>query len=155
MIDIEVAWIGVIGAAIGAGAGIVGGWLTFFLTSRQTRVKEIRDAAADLIAKASVPSVLSDALDAGGIGRHSLGDIVIPWSEETMRSRAKLAGLAPEVFSLCDFLWQRSSDQMNALLRNDRGEVASLRAEVVMITVELEQALAKETSRRHIQRALD
>jgi hypothetical protein len=153
--DLDVAWIGVIGAAIGAAAGIAGGWLTFFLTSRQAREKEIRNAAADLIAKASVPSVLSDALDAGGIGRRSLADIVIPWSEETMRSRAKLAARAPEVFSLCDFLWQRSSDQMNALLRNDREEVDSLRSEVVRITIELEQELAKETSRRHIQRGLD
>ena len=46
------AWIGVVGAAIGALAGIVGGWTTYFLTSRRARRKEIREAAADLIAKA-------------------------------------------------------------------------------------------------------
>lgn len=72
-----------------------------------------------------------------------------------MRARARLAALAPAVFGLCDFLWQRSSDQMNAFLEDDMQAAKSLAAEVASITIELEQALAQETSRRHIQRGLD
>ena len=93
--------------------------------------------------------------NAGGISRERLTDIVIPWSEDTMRARATLAALAPDVFSLCDYLWQRSADQMNALLRGDVEAAATLRTEVANITIDLERALAKETSRRHIARGLD
>lgn len=149
------AWIGVIGAAIGALAGIAGGWLTYFLTSRRARRNEIRDAAAALIAKASLPTVVGKAIEANAIEQEQVAELVIPWSEDTMRARAKLAALAPKVFSNCDYLWQRSSDQMNALLAGDVPGASSLASEVEQITIELEQALAAETSRRHIQRALD
>jgi hypothetical protein len=149
------AWIGVVGAAIGALAGIVGGWLTYVLTSRRSRRNEIRDAAAELIAKASLPTVVGNALELQAIERSQVAELVIPWSEATMRARASLAARAPKVFGLCDFLWQRSSDQMNAVLKGDLDAAGCLAAEVAEITIELEQALAQETSRRHIQRALD
>ena len=149
------AWIGVVGALIGALAGIAGGWLTYFLTSRRARQNDIREAAADLIAKASLPSVVSRALKVNAIEKKRIEELIIPWSEDTMRARAKLAALAPGLFEHCDFLWQRSSDQMNALLQDDRRGAESLASEVEQITIQLEQALAKETSRRHINRALD
>ena len=149
------AWIGVVGAAIGALAGIVGGWLTYVLTSRRARRTAVTDAAADLIAKASLPAVITNALEAQAIDRERVAELILPWSEDTMRARARLAALAPNVFSLCDFLWQRSSDQMMAVLNGDSDAAKSLALEVASITVELEQALAQETSRRRIQRALD
>ena len=149
------AWIGVVGAAIGALAGIVGGWTTYFLTSRRARRNEIREAAADLIAKASLPTVVNSALEVQAIKRKRLAELIIPWSEDTMRARAKLAALAPDVFQICDYLWQRSSDQMNAVMMGDTDTAGSLAGEVASITIELEQALAHETSRRRIGRALD
>lgn len=76
------AWIGVVGAAIGALAGIVGGWLTYFLTSRRVRRNEIRDAAADLIANASLPTVISRALELHAFERKRLAELIIPWSED-------------------------------------------------------------------------
>ena len=149
------AWIGVVGAGIGALAGILGGWLTYFLTSRRARRNSVTEAASELIAKASLPSVITNALDAGALGREQIAELILPWSEETMRARARLAALAPDVFSLCDFLWQRSSDQMMALLKGDSDAARSLASEVVMITVELEQSLSQETIGRRINRAID
>ena len=149
------AWIGVVGAAVGAFAGIAGGWLTHTLTSRHARRGEIREAAADLISKASLPTVIGSTLGADMLRGERPAEIVLPWSEATMRARARLAALAPESFSLCDFLWQRASDQMNALVAGDTEAAAALGIEVSRITIELEQALAHETSRQHIQRALD
>ena len=149
------AWIGVVGAGVGALAGILGGWLTYYLTSRRARRNAVTEAAAELIAKASLPSVITNGLDAGAFDREQIAELILPWSEETMRARARLAALAPDVFSLCDFLWQRSSDQMMALLKGDTDAASKLASEVVMITVELEQSLAQETSGRHISRAID
>jgi len=149
------AWIGVVGAGVGALAGILGGWLTYFLTSRRARRNAVTEAASELIAKASLPSVIANALEAGAFGREQIAQLILPWSEETMRARARLAALAPDVFSLCDFLWQRSSDQMMALLNGDSDTARLLASEVVTITVELEQLLAQETSGRRINRAID
>ena len=149
------AWIGVVGAGVGALAGILGGWLTYFLTSRRARRIAVTEAASELIAKASLPSVIANALEVGAFGREQIAQLILPWSEETMRARARLAALAPDVFSLCDILWQRSSDQMMALLNEDNDAARLLASEVVTITVELEQSLAQETSGRRIDRAID
>jgi len=149
------AWIGVVGAGIGAMAGILGGWLTYYLTSRRSRRNAVTEAASELIAKASLPSVMMNALDAGVFDNKQIADQVLTWSEETMRARARLAALAPGVFSLCDFLWQRSSDQMMALLKGDIDTATSLTSEIQRIIIELEQSLAQETSGRRIDRALD
>jgi len=149
------AWIGVVGAAIGALAGIAGGWLTYLLTSRQARREAIAQAASDLIAKASLPSVIAEALDPEAIDRERISQLVLPWSEDTMRARARLAALAPDAFGLCDLLWQRSSDQMMELLKGDREAAGSLASEIIATTVELEQSLARQTSGKTIQRAID
>jgi hypothetical protein len=127
----------------------------FRLTSRRARRSEIREAAADLITKASLPTVVDEAIQSRAIDAERVAELIVSWSEDTMRARAKLAALAPDVFSLCDFLWRRSSDQLLAVLSGDFRASKSLAHEVSEITIELEQALAKETSRRHIKRPLD
>ena len=66
------AWIGVVGAAIGALAGVLGGWMTHFLTSRRARLVEVREAVADLVATASLPTVVNSAVDANAIPRDEL-----------------------------------------------------------------------------------
>jgi hypothetical protein len=153
------AWIGVVGGAIGALAGLCGAWLTVFLTSRSQRRNEIREAVVDLIAKSRYPELTRKALARGSLDDDRLYVLVSEWTEDITRARARLAILAPaEIQSKGDFLWQRADDYMNALLeRQSQQDIDALEVEVRQLVFGLEEITGKALGhgRNTLQRGLD
>jgi hypothetical protein len=153
------AWIGVVGGAIGALAGLCGAWLTVYLTARNQSKKEIREAVLNLIAKSRYPELTRKALARGTLDDDKLYVLVSEWTEDITRARARLAILAPaEIQSMGDFLWQKSDDYMNALLeKQSQTDIGALEVEVNQIVFELEAITGKALGhgREFLQRGLD
>jgi len=152
------AWIGVVGGAIGALAGLCGAWLTAFLTSHSQRKNEIREALLDLIAKSQYPELTRKALARGSLDDDRLHVLVSEWTEDITRARARLAILAPaDVQSMGDYLWQRADDHMNSILeKQSEQDIGALRVEVSELVFKLEEIARKAIGRRDkLQRAID
>ena len=110
--------IGVVGALIGALAGFGGAFLTAKLGVRTGRQREIREAAAELIALARHPAYVSEAVEFGLGGREEMVDLITRWGQDMARAHTKLVVVAddPVVVGHADLLWQRATDHLLALL---------------------------------------
>lgn len=158
-LSVVVAWIGVAGGAVGALAGLLGAWLSVFLTMRSQRRQAAREAAADLVAKASYPQILRRAVQENVLSRANLIPLLIEWMEGVSRARARLAIIAPtEVVTAGDFLWQRATDHVNALISEiEDADIRMLEVEVSQLAFALEEVAGRELGhgRRHLVRGLD
>jgi hypothetical protein len=153
------AWIGIIGAAIGALAGLGGAWLSAFLTGQATKHKEIQDAVISIISISRRPEFYRKASMKNAIDKEKLFILASEWTEEISRARARVAILAPDkIIGISDYLWQKSADCMMALIDGvGEEDVIQIEVKVNELIFELEAAAGKLLGhrRKYVVRGLD
>ena len=153
------AWIGVIGGAIGALAGLGGAWLSAFLSDKGNKTKEIQDAVVNIISIARRPEFYRKASVKNAIDKEKLFILASEWTEEISRARARVAILAPdEIIGISDHLWQESQDCMMVLIDETReDDVDKLEVKVNQLIFDLERASGKLLGhgRENVVRGMD
>jgi len=153
------AWIGVIGGAIGAIAGLGGAWLNSYLSDQANKNKEIQDAVLNIISTSRYPEFYRKAFMKNAIDKERLYILASEWTEKISRARARVVMLAPdEIIGISDYLWQKPEDCMIALI-NERSEedVEQIELKVNRLIFELEAVAGKLLGhgREHVERGLD
>ena len=153
------AWIGVIGGAIGALAGLGGAWLSAFLSNKANNNKEIQDAVINIISTSRRPEFYRKASMKKAIDNEKLFILASEWMEEISRARARVAILAPdEIIQISDYLWQKSQDCMVSLVDEvSEDDVIQIEAKINELIFELERVAGKLLGhgREYVMRGLD
>lgn len=154
------AWVGLVGALVGASAGVGGVLVTSWLRARHDLNGEIRRAAAELIARARYPAYASQALKHELVDRDDVSELFTRWGEEMARAHTNLVVIADaEVVGAGDILWHRSTDHLLALLGepNAGDDAESLQVEVEQLIWQLQEEVTDRYGAGSIRRrrALD
>src|SRR2546421_424039 len=143
------AWISagaaLLGALTGAAAGLIGAQLKGRSEAHNAVAKEIRDATAELIAKARRPARLEMVYESGEIDDESLKPLVVDWYEEITLAHTKLVVLTGEqdVISAAGWLWQRSTDLVLKLLGRPEAQGYDIESELHDAIRDLQDAVAR------------
>lgn len=127
------AWIGLIGALIGASAGLGGAAITSHFADKRALGAEIRTATAQMAARARYPAYVRRALDHELVGREHIAELVTTWGEDMAAAHSRLLVLGDvDIVSAADFLWQRATDHLLALLGEDHAGATAEELELVV-----------------------
>jgi hypothetical protein len=156
------AWIGVVGAAIGAAAGLLGAYMSGRASSRSAVNKDVRDAAAELIGMARTPGRMRMVYEAGNVERAQLVGLVVDWFEDLTAAYSKVVVASDDenVAGAAGYLWQRASDQFLALLGRPEAQYATpeeIDSEIESAIWSLQNAVSQHhgSGRAHTQDGLD
>ena len=139
------AWVGLLGALIGATAALGGAAMTTLIGARNERDRELRHAAAELIARARHPAYVHQALKLGVVSKEHIAELVMRWGEDMARAHTNLVIIGDrDAVGAADLLWQRATDHLLALLGGDAGRDAdSLQLEVDRLIWDLQARVAE------------